>query len=198
MLFAVITILASNPPALRPPNRQPLTDPDQVLADIKTQASTIKTLVVQFNQERISRLLRKPLISEGLIYFERDGKMLTRVNSPAALQLLMEDQYVTVVNPELGVVKKRRLSRSDQMIKMWLDGEASIEKIKQHYDLRLTKLVNLNRYRLAMAPKEEKIARHIAVVEIEINTGTLLPEQIIIQNNKTRPHLAAVTFYLDQ
>jgi len=181
LLLAAIVFLAANLPAVSAVAQSAQVNPERVLAEIKAQAATIKTLVVQFKQERISRLLRKPLISEGLIYFERGGKMLTQINSPSALQLLMENDYVTVVNHDLGVVQKKRLSRSDQMIKTWLEWDVSIESIKTQYNLRLTTLLKLNRYKLQLAPKEEKIARRIAAIEIEINTDTLMPEQIMIQ-----------------
>ena len=155
-------------------------DPGKVLTDVKTHAQAINTLVAQFKQTRISKLLQAPLVSTGLIYFERGGNMLTQVNTPSTLQLLIRDQYITIVNPELGTVSKRRVPPSDQMIKTWLEGDVSIDTLTQQYELRVTQSLNQESYNLQMIPRDPHIVRYLDRVEIELNPATLLPRQIMI------------------
>ena len=161
-----------------------LVDPAKVLTDVKTHAQSIDTLVAQFKQTRISKLLQAPLVSTGLIYFERGSNMLTQVNTPSALQLLIRDQYITIVNPELGTVSKRRVRRSDQVIKTWLDGNVSIDMLTQQYELEVTRALNHEFYNLQMIPRDPKLARHIDRIEIELDHETLLPRQIMMLSTK--------------
>jgi len=183
-LLAAIVFLATNAPAVSAVDQTPPADPDQVLTRIKARTTTVKTLVASFRQERFSRLLEEPLISEGLIYFERDGMILMQVDTPSSLQLLIEGQSVTVVDAELGLVKKMRLSRLNQTIKTWLAWDAPLEHLKQQYDLQLTEQLNHKRYKLQMTPKAANIARHITAIEVQVSADVLLPEQIIIKSTK--------------
>jgi outer membrane lipoprotein-sorting protein len=159
-------------------------DPDKLLSDVKARAETIDTLVAQFKQTRISNLLQAPLVSTGLIYFERGGNMLTQVNTPSALQLFVRGQDVMILNPELGTVRKRRVPRSDQMIKAWLEGDVSIDMLTQQYELQATRSLNREGYNLQMIPRDPRIARHVDRVEIELNPATLLPEQVMVRLTK--------------
>ena len=193
-LAVVMALLAAGAMADTAAEQNSPDNPAQIIADVRSRAAAIDTLVAQFKQIRDSKLLQAPLVSEGLIYFQRYEGMLTQINTPSALQLLIKDRYLTIVNPELGTVIKRRMSRSDQIIKTWLQGDIAFDALSEQYDLQLTRTPHHEHYNLHMLPRDRQIARHIERVEIEIDTATLLPERIMIHTAKGDRTLVLLQF----
>jgi len=183
-LVAALAILAAGAPHVGTAELLPVSDAEGLLADIQARATTIDTLAATFRQHRFSRLLREPLVSEGLIYFQRNGKTLIQIDTPEPSQILIQGQSVTIVNPAMALVRKTRLSGSDRMLQAWLAGGAELDNLKQQYDLRLAQSSKGDRYTLQMTPKDSQMARHIASVEIQVHRNVLLPEQIVITTPK--------------
>lgn len=153
---------------------------DRILAQIKSRAETVGTFVATFRQKRLTRLLREPLLSEGLIYFEQDGNMLMQINKPSSLKLLFEGQYLTIINSKQALVYKKRLSATDRMMTTWIGFGLPLAAMKQQFNVRLAAPIENNRYRLTLTPQQEDLAQHIAAIEIEVDIDNLLPTQVVI------------------
>lgn len=123
-------------------------------------------------------MLQEPLHSEGLIYFDFTGKMLLEVTDPTPLKFLFRDNLMIIHDPDLSKAKKRRLGKSDNILKKYFGVGQSVEELKKRYEIQLTSKTLLGNYHLKLIPKMRAIATHIDTIEVVVNPKDWLPERI--------------------
>jgi outer membrane lipoprotein-sorting protein len=158
----------------------PAGNTEEILARIETRVQNVSTFAAHFTQKRVSKLLSEPLVSQGSIYFARDGKMLMQIDTPSTLKVLFEGQYLTVVNPERVLVHKKRISATDRMMTLWMDFGKQLTAKDRPYNVQLTASPGNKGYRLTLTPQREDLARHIAAITIDVDAANLLPAQVVI------------------
>ena len=149
-----------------------------VLKNIKEKEKTLKTFTAKFVQTKRTYLLKEPLHSEGLIYFDSKGKMLWKVTSPSPLVVLMKDRLLVIYYPDLSKSEERRLGRTDRVLKKYFGIGQSIEDLKKQYEIQLIPETHSQGYHLKLIPKKKAIARHIDSIEVMVSSKHWLPERI--------------------
>ncbi len=149
-----------------------------VIKNIKEKEKSLKTFTAKFVQNKKTELLQEPLYSEGLIYFDCTGKMLLKVTSPSPLVFLLKNNLLLIYDPDSAKAKKRRLGKSDNILKKYFGIGQSVEELKKRYEVQLTSKTDSGRYQLKLTPKMRAIARHIDTIQVVVNPKHWLPERI--------------------
>lgn len=156
----------------------------RVIKKIKDRERTLKTFTAHFKQTKTSQLLREPLHSEGLIYFDMSGRMLMKVIAPSPLILLLKDDQQMIYYPTLSRVEKKSLGKTDDIFKQYLGIGESIQALQSKFDIQLVTNPHSDRYHLKMIPKQRNVAKHFTMIEVVVNPNHWLPEQIHFKEKK--------------
>lgn len=159
----------------------PAAEGDRVLERIRTTAENLQQFSAAFVQHRQSRLLRNPLVSEGLIYFVRGGKMLIAIDKPSPFKIRIEDERLEVIRPSAGVVQRSRLAGAARVLGdlLALGGPSAAWPVAA--PLRRVAADGAERYVVTLTPSPEAGAPGLAAVEITVDAGRLLPQRIHLQ-----------------
>jgi outer membrane lipoprotein-sorting protein len=147
-----------------------------VLKNIKQAQVKLKTFSAKMVQIRKTQLLKSPLQSEGLIYFESNGKMLFKVTSPEPLLVLFKDGMVLINYPDISKVEQRYIGRNT--LKEFFGIGQSIEELGKYYSIELGSKTPSDSYHLKLVPKRESMGKYFDSIEVKVNSNLWLPERI--------------------
>ena len=159
-------------------NLQSESDLSRVIKKIKEKEKTLKTFTATFKQTKKSELLREPLHSEGLIYFDMSGRILMKVIVPSPLILLLKENRLILYDPDLSRAEKISFGKTDDIFRQYLGIGASVKALKTKFEIELVKNPPSTGYHLKMTPKNNVTAKHIMTIEVLVNPNHWLPEQI--------------------
>jgi len=152
-----------------------------VIEKIKDKESTLKTFSAKFVQTARTCLLNEPLHSEGLVYFDSAGKMLWKVTSPSPSMVLLKNGLLLVCDPDLSKCEKKRLPKTNNILRKYFGIGQSTEELKKHYEIQLVPKTGSQSYHLKLIPKRKAIAKHIDTIEVVVGPKQWLPEWIHIK-----------------
>ena len=147
-----------------------------VLKNIKQTQLKLNTFSAKMVQIRKTQLLKRPLQSEGLIYFESEGKMLFKVTSPAPLLVLFKDGMVLIHYPDISKVEQSYIGRN--ILKEFFGIGQSIEELGKYYSIQLGSKTSSDSYQLKLVPKRERMRKYFDSIEVQVNPNLWLPERI--------------------
>jgi outer membrane lipoprotein-sorting protein len=148
-----------------------------VIKNIKDKEKDLNTFAAKFSQTKKTHLLKEPLHSEGLIYYDSASRMLLQVTSPSSLKVLLEDNMLFVYYPGLSKVEEKYLGR-DNILKKYFGIGQSIEELEKQYEIQLIPKSHSDSYHLKLVPKVPEIARNIEMIQIVVSAKSWLLEQI--------------------
>jgi len=151
-----------------------------VVARIKEHEATLKTFTAAFQQTKKTALLKKPLESQGLVYFDSKGKLLLSVTSPSRVKILFENGRMTVYDPDTLEAQERYLG-SESMVKKYFGIGASMEELKKQYALELLPQKHARDYHLRLTPKAKAMAEHIQTIDVCVSSNQWLPQRIEVR-----------------
>ena len=149
-----------------------------VIKNIKEKEKNLKTFTAKFSQTKKTKLLREPLHSEGIIYFDSSGKMLLKVISPSPLIALLKDSMLLTYYPDVSKTEERYLGRTDTILKKYFGIGQSIEELRKQYAIRLVSKTHSKSYHLKLIPKMKPIKKYINSIEVEVSPKHWLPNHI--------------------
>jgi outer membrane lipoprotein-sorting protein len=155
-----------------------------VIEKIKEKERTLKTFAGKFVQTVTTSLLNEPLHSEGLVYFDSAGKMLWKVTSPSPSMVLLKNRLILICDPDLSKCKKKRLPKTNNMLRKYFGIGQSTEELKKNYEIQLVSRTGSHSYHLKLIPKRKALAKHIDTIEVVVDAKQWLPEQIHIKEAK--------------
>ena len=89
MLFGSVVGYGAEASAL-----QPVADPQPVLEDLQRKMSTLKSVYLEFTQERRLQLFTEPLASEGVMLIDQPGQIRWETTAPYQSILLGNQKSV--------------------------------------------------------------------------------------------------------
>jgi len=155
-----------------------------VIKNIKEKEKNLKTFIAKFVQTKKTHLLKEPLHSEGLIYFDSSGKMLLKVLSPSPLITLFKDSRLFIYYPDISKTEERYIGRTDNILKKYFGIGQSIEELNKQYTIQLVSKTHPDGYHLKLIPKMKPIAKHIDTIEVVISPKHWLPGHIHFKETK--------------
>jgi len=184
ILLCLILFLYPYPVSPSEPESQSETELSWVMKNIKEKEKNLKTFTAKFSQTKKTSLLREPLHSEGIIYFDSSGKMLLKVISPSPLITLLKDSMLLTYYPDLSKTEERYLGRTDTILKKYFGIGQSIEELKKQYAIQLVSKTHSGSYHLKLIPKMKPIKKYIDSIEVVVSPKNWLPKHIYFQEIK--------------
>ena len=163
---------------------QPETELSWVMKNIKEKEKNLKTFIAKFVQTKKTHLLKEPLYSEGLIYFDFTGKILLKVTAPSPVMVLLKDNMLFIYYPDLSKTEERYIGRTDNILKKYFGIGQSIEELRKQYAIQLVSKTHSESYHLKLIPKMKPIAKYIDTIEVVISPKYWLPEHIHFKETK--------------
>ena len=152
-IFVIIVLCVSNymsPAFSSESNVQQESELSRVIKKIKERETTLKTFTATFKQTNTSDLLREPLHSEGIVYFDMDGRMLMKVISPSPLILLLKENRRIVYYPDIAKTEEASLGTTDNILRQFLHIGESIKTLKETFEIELAASPSGKNYNLKM------------------------------------------------
>lgn len=151
---------------------------DRVVQKIKEKEATLKTFTATFKQTKASDLLREPLHSEGIVYFDIDGGILMKVISPSPLTLLLKENQQMLYYPDLSRIEKKYIGKRGDVLKQYLGIGESVNTLKARFEIEMVANSSAKHYHLKLIPKQPGTAKHIKSIDVVVDTDHWLPEKI--------------------
>jgi outer membrane lipoprotein-sorting protein len=151
------------------------TEIERILQQVGAAQKKIDTLEASFKQEKTSGLLAAPETSTGTFVFSRPNRAVWRYESPAPIEMLVRDGWLTTWYPELGRAERIEVKRYEERIFRYLGATAgAIADLDAYFDFRLENVKAKPYYTLILTPKSERVARRVRRIEVRVDRQSYL------------------------
>lgn len=155
--------LAAEPPL------QPVPNPQPVLDDLQRKMSSLRSVYLEFTQERHLKLFTEPLKSEGVMLMERPNQIRWETTAPYGSILLGNDKSVAQFERTDGEWKKLKLGFPEMlkrvMEQMSLMHQGKLDALTRDFTISVaTGTVAV----VTLVPKDKAVREMLASLEIRM------------------------------
>jgi len=151
-----------------------------VLQRIKMRERNLNTCTATFIQVKKTSLLKEPLHSEGILYFDRSGKMLVKISSPSPLIVVLKAHTLVTFYPDLSKTEELYLGSTHDIFRDYFGIGQSIEEMQTQYAIHLDPKTDSDAFRLRLIPKKKPVQAHIKQIDVVVSPKHWLPERVTI------------------
>jgi outer membrane lipoprotein-sorting protein len=167
LLLLPLVARAAEPAATRPANVDPAAW--QRMLDIDAKAAQVQDLVADFEQQKFTAMLKKPLVSRGVVKV-RGNAMLWDTKEPEPTQLQIDAREVRIYYPEqktieayqvrekLGQLAASPLPRLDVLREHFSFEPIAVGELGEKDDLRF--------FAVRMTPTDPELREHVDQVRV--------------------------------
>ncbi|MDP2158612.1 MAG: outer membrane lipoprotein carrier protein LolA, partial [Nitrospirota bacterium] len=153
-----------------------------ILDDLKAKQAKIKTVSANFTQEKKTRLLTKPIRTEGRFLYKQPDRIRWEYKGSVNLQVIFNGKDIWIYYPELKEADKLTgLSQYGSMMQF------DVLTMSRDYAITAKKEKNLIMLRLA-----PKVKGPIAQIEMEIPEDSPFPRMVKLFDQNNEP--TTITF----
>ena len=155
----------------------------EVLDQLQAKAKTLKSLKGSFEQRKYSRLLVRPMESEGELFWQPPGRFRWEVARPALLTLVVREDRILLLYPDLKKVTLYRGPSGVGFLERFTGAAADPQGFQRQYKIEVEVVSrgdDRKWIKMIMEPKSAKHARYLKRLEIKIDPETWLPNEIAI------------------
>jgi len=195
---AVLAFVALTSPA----KTAPLSEADlkNLLAGIRANRST----QADFQEERVIRLMKKPIVSSGRIWFQPPNKFRREVKGNSPSITVSDGRQLWIYYPNFKSAERYPLGKGSPLDSTVaaINSALNLENIENTFQITPTK--SDNGYELALLPRTASMKRVFQKLDLHINdnlrvdrTDMLLPNGdriVTAYSNQTRATVPASTF----
>lgn len=161
---------------------QPLADSKPILADLQQKMSSLKSVYLEFTQERRLKLFTEPLKSEGVMLIGRPDLIRWETTAPYQSILLGDQKSVAQFESEDGVWKKLKLG-FPQMLKRVMEQMALMNQGKLDAltgDFTISVATNATAAVLTLVPKDANVRVMLASLEVRMQPDFSATREVIM------------------
>jgi outer membrane lipoprotein carrier protein len=198
LMYAMLAILAMAPVA----NAAPLSEPElkNVLAAIQQN----RTTQADFQEERVIRLMKKPVLSSGTVWFQPPNKFRREVKGNSPSVSVSDGRDLWIYYPNFKSAERYPLGKGSPLdaTVAAINSALNLENIETSFNVTATKTEN--GYELQLLPRSYAMKRAFQKLDLRINekfrverTDMLLPNGdriVTTYSNQTRAPIPASTF----
>ena len=155
----------------------------EVLDQLQAKAKTLKSLRGSFEQRKYSRLLVRPMESEGELFWQPPGRFRWQVVRPVPLTLVVREDKILLLYPDLKKVTLYSGPSGVAFLDQITGGTGDPQAFQRQYGIEV-KLVargdDRSWIQMNMEPKSAKHARYFKRLEVKIDPETWLPNEVAI------------------
>ena len=169
-LAALIWVTALAASALAAdPALQPVSNPQPILDDLQRKMSSLRSVYLEFTQERHLKLFTEPLKSEGVMLMERPNQIRWETTAPYQSILLGNDKSVAQFERTDGQWKKLKLGFPEMlkrvMEQMSLMHQGKLDALTRDFTISVsTGAVAV----VTMVPKDKAVREMLASLELRM------------------------------
>ncbi len=193
LAFVALTSLGKTPPLSE-------ADLKNLLAGIRQNRST----QADFQEERVIRLMKKPILSSGRIWFQPPNKFRREVKGNSPSVTASDGRQLWIYYPNFKSAERYPLGKGSPLdtTVAAINSALNLENIENIFQINATKTDK--GYELALTPRTPSMKRAFQKLDLRINdnlrverTDMLLPNGdriVTTYSNQTRAPVPAVTF----
>lgn len=188
VLFAVTAMAATNEVA-----PAPVADPQPILSDLQHKMASVKTVYLEFTQERVLKLFSDPLKSEGVMLIARPDKIRWETTVPYKSILLGDQKTVAQFEFNDGKWEKLKLGFPQLlqrvMQQMSLMNQGKLDALTADYKISVaTGPMTV----LTMVPKDENVRGMMSSLEVHLLPDLSATREVVM--NEPNGDLTRITF----
>jgi outer membrane lipoprotein-sorting protein len=160
-------------------------DADELIRAIDEQQQKIQTLTGTFSQQKESSLAKAPLFSSGVVKFKRPDKVHFIYTKPEEMEIALEGKTIWIYYPIRSQAEKYSFA-GDKRMTQFLEPVTGIfqktfSQVRETYSISYLGTESGRLYRFRLQPKEEKIRKFLARVDLWIDkaSGAILRFEMI-------------------
>lgn len=183
-------------------NSAPLSEADlkNLLAGIRKNRST----QADFQEQRMIRLMKKPILSSGKVWFQPPNKFRREVKGSSPSLTVSDGRQLWIYYPNFKSVERYPLGKGSPLDSTVaaINSSLNLENIENTFQITATKAEN--GYELVLTPRAPSMKRVFQKLDLQINdqlrverTDMLLPNGdriVTTYSNQTRGPVPASTF----
>jgi outer membrane lipoprotein-sorting protein len=193
--FAIIFVLAFVINAFATTNElsQAIPDPRPVLQELKSKMVSVKSVSMDFKQERELKLFSESLKSEGVMLLERPDKIRWETTSPYQTVLLGDKNSVAQFEFSDGKWQKLKLGFSQMlqrvMQQMSAMSQGDLSAMTNDYNVSVA---TNGETVFTMVPKDKNVLEMISSLEIHLAVDLSATREVVM--NEPNGDLTRITF----
>src|SRR6266481_6364052 len=183
-------------------NSAPLSEADlkNLLAGIRQN----RTTQADFQEQRMIRLMKKPILSSGKVWFQPPNKFRREVKGNSPSLTVSDGRQLWIYYPHFKSAERYPLGKGSPLdaTVAAINSALNLENIESSFNITATKTEN--RYQLQLMPRSYAMKRAFQKLDLKINekfrvegTDMLLPNGdriVTTYSNQTRAPIPASTF----
>ena len=179
VLWAMVLLAASAVAA--DPALQPVSNPGPILDDLQRKMSSLRSVYLEFTQERHLKLFNEPLKSEGVMLMERPNQIRWETTVPYQSILLGNDKSVAQFERTDGVWKKLKLGFPEMlkrvMEQMSLMHQGRLDALTRDFTISVaTGAVAV----VTLVPKDKSVREMLASLEIRMQPDLSATREVVM------------------
>jgi outer membrane lipoprotein-sorting protein len=183
-------------------NSAPLSEVDlkNLLAGIRQNRST----QADFQEERVIRLMKKPIVNSGRVWFQSPNKFRREVKGSSPSLTVSDGRQLWIYYPNFKSAERYPLGKGSPLDSTVaaINSSLNLENVENTFQITATKIDN--RYELALLPRSAARKRVFQKLDLRINdqlrverTDMVLPNGdriVTTYSNQTRTSVPGSTF----
>jgi outer membrane lipoprotein-sorting protein len=152
-------------------NFQPVSDPDKIRAALKKASSTATSIQAEFHEEKFLTVLKEPIKSSGVFYYQKNDKMRWEQRNPVSYVILINgDRFrVQEAGKEKNVGQAGRMAVQVRELMMGLvNGDFQDNKA-----FKQTLSENVLHYQVTLVPLNKRLKSIYSKIDLVFGKNTL-------------------------
>ena len=191
VLLAALTAFSA------PGDPPPATAPSPVLQALQQQMASVRSVYLEFTQERDLKLFSEPLKSEGVMLIERPDRIRWETTAPYQSILMGDQKNVAQFEFNDGKWEKLKLGFPQLlqrlMQQMALMNQGKLDTLKADYTITVTTGAMTV---LTLVPKDENVRGMLSSLEIHLPPDLSVTQEVVM--NEPNGDLTRITFHNEQ
>lgn len=148
---------------------------DAVLSEISKAQLAIQTLSANFQQTKVSRLLKEPSVLTGVFYYQAPDQVRWEYRNPRETVVLVTAHAMVTYRPAERLAEKVELGRSQRKLFSFLSASEPITNLSRHFSFTLRDPGGEGNFVLILKPVTHQLKKRLHHVELVIDRKTFLP-----------------------
>jgi outer membrane lipoprotein carrier protein len=167
---------------------------EELIRIIDAQQREIQTLAADFTQKKETRIVKKPLLSSGVVKFKRPDQIYWHYTQPESMEVAFSGKGIWIYYPGSMQAEKYRLGRNNRVTQSLEPLLAVFQKpfsqLSAGYTMAYEGLHAGRFHHFRLQPREVKVQKFLSEVDLRIDkTSGAIIRFIMIEANGDRLNL---------
>ena len=148
---------------------------------MRIEQTSFVSMRASFEQRSQTELLLEPEVAKGVFYYQAPDKVRWEYFEPTPKVVLVNGGQMTTWYQDLGRAETLKVGRQSDRILKYLGASGSLETLMEYFALRVQWPEVLGEgqpYRLKLTPRYERVAKHVEVIEVEVDRERFIPSRL--------------------